>query len=260
MTLYYENDPADDLSPPQLPPLLRAVEVPIAQDVLSKAVAVASSTDVGTVFYSEDTKSMRIAVHLVPEVPLRMAGQMLFTMMVGLGDAIGALAPPEVAVTYQMPGYILLNRGRAGLVRLSADPGAGRDEVPDWMIVSAELRMSEFSSPDGEWQMQRGVEHTSLAEEGGGFISRTRLVESSCRHFLAWVNRWTDDGFKPIYDAWMQRLDSQNPISFEGEPEVDWLGLDEDGGALLKRDGSPTSILPHQLEDFFGSPKLHWPS
>ena len=42
MTLYYENDPADDLTPPQLPPLLRAVEVPIAQDVLSKAVAVAS--------------------------------------------------------------------------------------------------------------------------------------------------------------------------------------------------------------------------
>ena len=36
MTLYYENDPADDLTPPQLPPLLRAVEVPFAQDVLSR--------------------------------------------------------------------------------------------------------------------------------------------------------------------------------------------------------------------------------
>ena len=41
MTLYYEDDPADQTTVPQLPPLLRAVEVPAGQDVLAKAVAVA---------------------------------------------------------------------------------------------------------------------------------------------------------------------------------------------------------------------------
>ena len=41
MTLYYEDDPADQTTVPQLPPLLRAVEVPDGQDVLAKAVAVA---------------------------------------------------------------------------------------------------------------------------------------------------------------------------------------------------------------------------
>jgi BirA family biotin operon repressor/biotin-[acetyl-CoA-carboxylase] ligase len=260
MTLYFEDDPADESTPPQLPPLLRAVEVPVGQDVLAKAIAVAPSTEIGTVFYSQDADSMKIAVRLAPEVPLKLAGQMLFTMMVGLGDAIGALAPPEIAVTYQLPGYLLLNRGRAGLVRLVPDPAASRDEVPEWMIVGAEVRLSQLSLPEGEWTIRDGEEHTSLAEEGGGFISRTRLVESSCRHFLVWVNRWTNDGFKPIYDAWMQRLDGKTPILFEDGSNVDWLGLDEDGGALLKVDGKPTSILPHHLEDFCGSPRLKWPS
>lgn len=260
MTLYYENDPADDSTPPQLPPLLSAIEVPAAQDILAKAIAVASTTEVGTVFYSKDADSMKIAIRLAPEVPLRSAGQMLFAMMVGLGDAIGALAPPEVAVTYQLPGYLLLNRGRAGVVRLIVDPAAEPDDIPDWMIVGAEVLISQLSDHNGEWMAQEGIEHTSLAEEGGGFISRTRLVESSCRHFLAWVNRWNDDGFKPIYDAWMQRLEVKNPISFEDGSKVDWLGLDEDGGALLKLDGKPTAVPPHNLVDFCGNPKLQWSS
>ena len=86
MTLYYEDDPADDSTPPQLPPLLRAVAVPDGQDVLSKAVALAANSEVGTVFYSENTERMEIAVRLAPEVPTRQAGQMLFALMIGLGD------------------------------------------------------------------------------------------------------------------------------------------------------------------------------
>jgi hypothetical protein len=40
---------------------------------------------------------MQIAVRLEPDVAVRQAGQMLFAMMIGLGDSIGALAPPEIA-------------------------------------------------------------------------------------------------------------------------------------------------------------------
>jgi hypothetical protein len=45
---------------PQLPPLLRAVEVPAGQDVLAKAVAVAANTQVGTVFYAERVDRCRL--------------------------------------------------------------------------------------------------------------------------------------------------------------------------------------------------------
>lgn len=256
MTLYYETDPADDATPPQLPPLLNAVEVPVSQDVVAKAVAVAATTEVGTVFYSQDADNMKIAIRLAPEVPLQTAGQMLFAMMVGLGDSIGALAPPEVAVTYQLPGYLLLNRGRAAIVRLLVDPAAGQGDVPGWMFVYAEVRIRQAEADDAVWQAAGPIEYTSLAEEGGGFISRTRLVESCCRHFLAWVNRWQDDGFKPLYDSWIQRLDKQMPMAFSDELAVDWLGLDEDGGALLKCDGKPVSIPPFELEAVCGTPAL----
>jgi hypothetical protein len=256
MTLYYEDDPADQTTVPQLPPLLRAVEVPAGQDVLAKAVAVAANTEVGTVFYAERVDRMQIAVRLEPDVAVRQAGQMLFAMMIGLGDSIGALAPPEIAVTYQLPGYLMLNRGRAGMVRLVIDPTAAVDDVPEWMIVSADVRLTAEEQDQAEWSQAPGAEQTSLAEEGGGFISRTRLVESSCRHFLAWVNRWQDDGFRPLYDSWMQRLEASAPIDFAGGEQAEWLGLDEHGGALVKLDGKASSVMPHELEAVCGTPVL----
>lgn len=256
MTLYYEDDPADNSTRPQLPPLLRAVSVPQEQDLLEKSIAEAPTCEVGTVFYSENTDQMEIAVRLAPEVPTRQAGQMLFAMMIGLGDSIGALAPPEVAVTYQLPGYIMLNRGRAGLVRLVVDPLARSDDEPEWMIVSAMVRLTAREEQHKDWAESAGAEQTTMQEEGGGFISRTRFVESSCRHFLAWVNRWQDDGFHPLYESWMQRLEGSAPIDFAGGEQAEWVGLDEDGGALIKLDGKTMSVMPHELEAVCGAPIL----
>jgi hypothetical protein len=82
------------------------------------------------------------------------------------------------------------------------------------------------------------------------------LVESSCRHFLAWVNRWQDDGFRPLYDSWMQRLEASAPIDFAGGEQAEWLGLDEHGGALVKLDGKASSVMPHELEAVCGTPVL----
>ena len=58
MTLYYEDVPADDSDVPQLPPLLTAVAVPSGQNVHHKAIALAASSEVGTIFYSEAVDRM----------------------------------------------------------------------------------------------------------------------------------------------------------------------------------------------------------
>ena len=261
MTLYYEDVPADEKDAPQLPPLLNAVAVPAGQDVHAKAIALAATSDVGTVFYSETVNKMHIAIVLGPEVSAAEAGQMLFAMMVAVGDAVGALAPPEVAVSYQMPGYILFNQGRAGVVRVGLDPANVAGQVPDWLVVSAELVISDdhdYEELDTRHWNSR-IEYTSLSEEGGGHISRTRLVESCSRHFLVWVNRWQDDGFRPIYDAWMHRLDNAVQLVCEEGTKIEWLGLDETGGMLVKLDGKPVSIPPHELETICGKPKLARP-
>ena len=256
MTLYYEDVPADNSDVPQLPPLLKAVAVSSDHNVHDKAIALAASSEVGTVFYSEAADRMHIAVVLGPEVAVPDAGQMLFAMMIGIGDAIGALAPPEVAVSYQMPGYILLNKGRAGVVRMAVDSAAGADLVPDWMVVSAEVMISSDDAGAENWRQSSEYEHTSLTEEGGGHISRTRLVESCSRHFLVWINRWQDDGFRPLFDAWMHRLETSLQVVFEAKSGVEWLGLDETGAMLVKVDGKPISIPPHELETLCGTPAL----
>ena len=116
MSLYYEPDPANDDDPPLLPPILTPVVVPKNVDVFSKAIASASNSEAGTVYYSENPEYLDVAVVLIPEEPKIKCNQMLYVMMVAAGDAIGALAPPEVAVTFSYPGLIFLNRGEAGLV------------------------------------------------------------------------------------------------------------------------------------------------
>ena len=93
----------------------------------------------------------------------------------------------------------MLNRGRAGIVRLVIDPAAGNNDVPDWMIANAVVRLAASERDHEKWSESAGVEQTTMKEEGGGFISRTRLIESSCRHFLVWVNRWQDDGLSLIH-------------------------------------------------------------
>ena len=189
MSLYYEEFPAEDGDSPQLPPLLTAVAVPADQDVAAKALAAVATAEVGTVLYSQATQIVDLAIILGPEVPLRRAGQMLYALMIGVGDAIGALAPPEVVVSYQLPGYILLNRGRAGRVWVTADPAAGREDVPGWMVVGATIDLSVRTGSEDVWHDAGGLEYTSLAEEGGGFISRTRLVAVSYTHLTLPTNR-----------------------------------------------------------------------
>ena len=72
--------------------------------------------------------------------PRHRCGEMVFVAMTAFGDAAGALIPPEVAITYQWPGCILMNEGQIGYVDLIiAEEEA--DGVPDWMVLSIDIQM-----------------------------------------------------------------------------------------------------------------------
>ena len=71
MSLYYELDPADDNDPPLLPPILTPVAVPDKIEVFNKAISAAANSEAGTVFYSESTEFVELAVVLNPEVKMR---------------------------------------------------------------------------------------------------------------------------------------------------------------------------------------------
>ena len=74
-------------------------------DVLAKAISRAAAGEVGLVCYSQAAHVLdKMAITLAPEVPAARAQQMHYTMMNAVGDAIGALAPPESRSEIQFSG------------------------------------------------------------------------------------------------------------------------------------------------------------
>ena len=253
MSLYYEPDPANDNDAPLLPPILTPVAVLKGIDVFAKAIAVASNSEAGTLFYSEDPEYVELAIVLSPEVSTIKCNQMLYIMMVAAGDAIGALAPPEVAVTYSFPGFIYLNRGEAGLVKIEVAPSSDKDSIPDWMVVGMKLRLNNNIEID-ENQINKDI--TSLYDEGGGYVSRTRAIESLSRHFLAWVSQWEDEGFKSVLDVWIKRREETKSITLKDKQDVSWVGVDENGQAIVRLNGNEIFLSPIDILEKFGDLNL----
>ena len=249
MSLYYEPDPANENDPPLLPPILTPIPVVNGIDVFAKAIAVAGKSETGTVLYSENPEYVEVAIILSPEIPKIKCNQMLYIMMVASGDAIGALAPPEVAVTYAFPGFIFLNRGEAGLVRVEIAPSNDDQSIPDWMVVGLKLRLNNNIEIN---ENEINADVTSLADEGGGYVSRTRAIESLSRHFLAWVSQWEDEGFKPVTEVWNKRREETKVVTLKSGQEVSWVGLDENGLAIVKSNAQEVFLSPIDIIEQFG--------
>ena len=253
MSLYYELDPADDNDPPLLPPILTPVAVPDKIEVSNKAISSAANSEAGTVFYSESTEFVELAVVLNPEVKKIRCNQMLYVMMVAAGDSIGSLAPPEVVVSSSYPGLIFLNQGEAGLVKIEVSSSVNEDTVPDWMVVGLKLRLNNQLQID-EKNIQPDI--TSLADEGAGFVSRTRAVESLSRHFLAWISQWEDEGFKPVVDMWNSRREQNKELTLKNKETVSWVGLDENGLAIVKSKNKEIFLSPIEITKEIGDINL----
>ncbi len=253
MSLYYEPDPANENDPPLLPPILTPIPVVNGIDVFAKAIAVAGKSETGTVLYSENPEYVEVAIILSPEIPKIKCNQMLYIMMVASGDAIGALAPPEVAVTYAFPGFIFLNRGEAGLVKVEIAPSNDDQSIPDWMVVGLKLRLNNNIEIN---ENEINADITSLADEGGGYVSRTRAIESLSRHFLAWISQWEDEGFKPVTEVWNKRREETKVITLKNGQEVSWVGLDENGLAIVKSNAKELFLSPVHISEQLGDVDL----
>ena len=212
----------------EFPPLLTGLAV--AGDPFLVACEAASETDPGTVFYAPDEAVMRAAVLLAPETPLSEAISVCFAASLGLNDALGAMAPPEVAVHLEWPDRFRVNGALCGGMRVAAsldDP----DAEPVWLVIGIEVPVL---SPD---QADPGAnpDETCLHNEGCGDIGAAPLIEAWARHMMNWLHIYLTDGFEPLHREWL--------IKAHGREEGSFLGLDEFGGQILKSEGG-TRILP----------------
>jgi biotin-(acetyl-CoA carboxylase) ligase len=200
--------------------------------------------DAGLVTWRVAADRVGAALVLAPEVPLSRAMAMLPLCGVGFQNALGALAPPEVAVHLDWDGGLRVNGARCGGMRVFAatrDPAA----QPDWLVVSFDLDLLPTQEETG-----LTPERTALYVEGCADVDPARLVESWARHTLAWIARWEDEGTRPLHAEWRGLAHGiGEDITQDGQSGT-FLGVDEHFGMLL-RQGAETRLIPltTRLED-----------
>lgn len=247
------------LPDPTFPPLLDGHGVDADEDPFEVACRRAAGGELGAgdVVWSRNLFLVELAIILEPEVGLDKAVQVLPLAMTALGDCLGALAPPQVGVSFIWPATVLINGAPAAAFRAAAAP-ASQDTAPDWMVIGLSLRHlrgpadpEPGETPDITW----------LGEEGGGELTQADIIDSYCRHFLTWLNHWNDDGFKPVHDSWMFRAQHRNgdvALTHMGEDiSGAFVGLDDSGNMLVRDEGGQTRAL--LLADCFNPPEAARP-
>ena len=138
--------------------------------------------------------NLYLSLVLRPDCPPAEAAQLSFVAALGVGDAVGSVAPP-MEVRYKWPNDVLFNdRKGAGILlesQIAADGGL------DWLVLGCGINVQSY--PDSA----EGTA-TSLRFEGApADLDSVVLLEAFGRHFLSWVNRWLEEGFEPIRKRWL---------------------------------------------------------
>jgi biotin-(acetyl-CoA carboxylase) ligase len=226
----------DDRLKPVLPPVYRAARsIPSAGSPREELLAIATDAPEGTLLWRDDGGRLRLALLLDSEGDFEDSAAVAIVAAVALGDAIGGLAPPVVAVNNRWPDRIEVNGG------LSA--GITLDQID---VSTAQLRLvlgiEVAIDPETGEEPGRRPDLTSLVQEGCGEITPVMLLESFARHFLAWLHRWQEDGFPPVRAAWSAR-GPQPGARFaltvgDAVVEGSFRGIGAEGELILERDGT----------------------
>jgi BirA family transcriptional regulator, biotin operon repressor / biotin---[acetyl-CoA-carboxylase] ligase len=229
---------------PEFPPLYRPFAVTPELDPFDRALRLAEEgAEAGTLLWSIGQDACECSVVLAPEHSLEKSLPVVLVALLGLGDALGSLAPPVVAVTFGWPDRLEVNGGVIGGVRMAHALTDAPTAVPDWLVIGFGVAMR------GSWAAKHpgdSLLRTTLADEGCGEIQTIDLLEALARHFLAWMNRWQDDGVGPVQQAWMSRatgLGKPVEVAVGGQVrQGTFTGLTESGAIRLVKEGVTQTI------------------
>lgn len=225
------------MSGPSFPPPFRALATAGADPFSVACSEARSGVDAGLVTYDITLDRLRAAIVFAPEVPLREAMIMLPICGISFQNALGALAPPEVSVHLAWHGDIRVNGAVCGALQVGASP-QNADHEPDWLVIGLSLALWSDAAETGETPDQ-----TTLFDEGCAEVDPTHLLEAWVRHTLVWINRWDEDGVKPVHDEWTGLAYGLGQASTYEDTPGKLIGVDENFGLLLQH-GAQTEIIP----------------
>ncbi|MBT8169525.1 biotin/lipoate--protein ligase family protein [Falsiruegeria litorea] len=221
------------------PPLMSGLAVTGPIDPFDTACAKAEmGCDAGLIVYNLAPNMMTAAMVFAPEVPLASAMAMLPTCGIGFQNALGALAPPEVAVHLEWNGALRVNGARCGRFRVMAsdtDPASS----PDWLVVGVAIPLWPASDNPGETP-----DATALYAEGCSDVEAPALLEAWARHTLNWINRWEHDGPRPLHEEWRGLAHDVGEAVTQNGKTGTFMGVDEDFGMLLRDADGTTQLIP----------------
>ena len=165
---------------------------------------------------------------LRPRVPVRLWGQLCFVDAVALRQAIAALAP-AVELRLKWPNDLLLGGLKLSGTLLEA---SGQD----WVMIGTGVNLASHPA---------GLRATSLAAHGVELEPRV-LLEAYMAALLPWVDRWQQEGFEPVREAWLRHaVGLGQPVTVRlADRELDgrFAALDPAGALILERPQGPCRI------------------
>ncbi len=226
------------MSIPSFPPLFSGLAVEGQIDPFDKAcVEAARGCDAGLVVYNLGANTLQAALVFAPDVTLADAVAMLPLCGVGFQNALGALAPPEVAVHLDWGGGLRINGASCGQMRMASSASDPETE-PDWLVVGLELPLWPTSDAPGETPDQ-----TALYAEGCADVNAVDLLESWVKHTLVAINTWQDDGVAALHKDWRALAFGIGEAIERNGVSGTFLGVDEKFGMLLRTDDT-THLIP----------------
>ncbi len=226
------------------PPLLTGRAV--AGDPFAAAIQAAQDgCDAGLVLYDPVSPDLQAALVLAPEVALAEAAVMLPLAGVALQNAVGSVAPPEVALQLGWSGKVHVNGAKAGQLRMVA-PKGDRNSPPDWMVIGLSLRFVSDDIDGGQ-----NPDETALHAEGCGDLMPLDVLESWSRHLLTQLHIWEQDGIAPLHREYSGLVFGMGDAIDQSGHSGTFLGLDEQLGMLVKT-GEGTRLVP--LTDLLETP------
>lgn len=225
------------MSGPQFPPLFSGMATAGADPFAAACDAARAGCDAGLVAYDITPERLRAGVVFAPEIALGKAMIMLPICGIGFQNALGALAPPEVSLHLEWGGGLRLNGARCGGLQAAASP-ADPEAIPDWLVIGLDLTLWADKEETGETP-----DVTSLYAEGCREVDPQMLLEAWVRHTLVWINRWAEDGVKPVHGEWTGLAHGIGEPVRQGDATGVIRGIDESFGLLLQQE-SGAQIIP----------------
>ncbi|HSS65779.1 MAG TPA: biotin/lipoate--protein ligase family protein [Gammaproteobacteria bacterium] len=174
--------------------------------------------------------NLHCALIIEPEYDNVTAQQLIYLATISAGAAIAEEVSAMTGLRWRWPGEIFINDLKSGMVQISA-PEEGADPYP-WLVLGVSINVAEHPpNPEPE-------RFNSIRASGTPEATVDALLQGFSRHFLSWINRWSEEGFEPVRKAWTLRADGigeQVTLTVGGERLTGKItGINHRGSAELE--------------------------